>query len=135
MDLNLLADLFQERDPYWKESSSVLEAILSSQVEGLVPSHGITTLYYSIRKVVNRNTAEEAVDWMLDRFGVLAADEETFRNARKLSMNDFEDAVVAVQAEKAGCDFIITRNVTDYRNAPVKAITPREFLDLLSTGM
>ena len=43
-------------------------------------------------------------------------------------MTDFEDAVVAAIAESAGCSVIITRNITDFSQSPVSAITPEEFI-------
>ena len=44
-------------------------------------------------------------------------------------MSDFEDAVQAFCAKNAGAKIIITRNIQDYRLSPVKAVTPKEFLD------
>ncbi len=44
-------------------------------------------------------------------------------------MTDFEDAVQAFCAKTAGAKIIITRNIQDYRLSPVKAVTPKEFLD------
>jgi hypothetical protein len=48
--------------------------------------------------------------------------------ARSLDFEDFEDAVVATSAEAAGCEVIITRNLTDFASSPVPALTPEEFL-------
>ena len=43
-------------------------------------------------------------------------------------MDDFEDAVVAASAKLSGCDYVITRNVQDFRLSPVSAVPPAEFL-------
>ena len=45
-------------------------------------------------------------------------------------LSDFEDAVVDTIAARTGASYILTRNVKDYSNSNVPAITPREFLDL-----
>lgn len=42
--------------------------------------------------------------------------------------NDFEDAVVAGLAEASQCDLIITRNVSDFANSPIAAMTLEEFV-------
>jgi predicted nucleic acid-binding protein len=135
LDLDVLLDIIMNRQPHYRDSARTISEAFSPNLEVLIPSHSATTLYYLVAKGASRRAADRAVDWLLTSFHVVPTDREVLLHARKLGMNDFEDAVVAVQAEKAGCDFIITRNVTDYRNAPVKAITPREFLDLLATGM
>lgn len=44
-------------------------------------------------------------------------------------MADFEDAVQAFCAKNAGAKIIITRNIQDYKLSPVKAVTPKDFLD------
>ena len=41
---------------------------------------------------------------------------------------DFEDAVVASMAEFARCEYIVTRNVSDFVGSPIPAVSPEEFL-------
>ena len=38
---------------------------------------------------------------------------------------------MASVAARAGCDFIVSRNVVDFSTLPVKAIAPADFLKLL----
>jgi PIN domain-containing protein len=57
-----------------------------------------------------------------------AATLSQFLRARTLDCSDFEDAVVASAAEASGCEIIITRNIGDFADAPIPAVTPEEFL-------
>ena len=43
-------------------------------------------------------------------------------------VKDFEDAVQAACAKRHFLNLIITRNVKDFVNSPVKAVSPEEFL-------
>ncbi len=45
------------------------------------------------------------------------------------NMTDFEDALVSAIAARCRMDYIITRNTRDFRESPVKALTPQEFLN------
>jgi hypothetical protein len=45
-----------------------------------------------------------------------------------LSVADFEDAVVCAVAEAYGCDGIVTRNLVDFGESPVRSMSPEEFL-------
>lgn len=45
---------------------------------------------------------------------------------------DFEDCLVARCAEKIKADYIITRNVKDFRDSAVEAITPEELFARLA---
>jgi predicted nucleic-acid-binding protein len=48
--------------------------------------------------------------------------------AAELNWKDFEDAVQSVTAERIHADYIITRNVRDFANSKVMALTPSELL-------
>ena len=45
-------------------------------------------------------------------------------------MNDYEDALIAYSANRANATFIVTNNKKDYKNSPVPALTPAEFIKL-----
>ncbi len=49
-------------------------------------------------------------------------------SALRLPMSDVEDAFQAASALSWKADFIITRNLPDYRKSPVPAISPVDFL-------
>jgi hypothetical protein len=43
------------------------------------------------------------------------------------------DVNVASLAETAQCDYIVTRNVADFKGSSIEAITPEEFLVMMET--
>ena len=49
-------------------------------------------------------------------------------NAASLDFSDYEDAVQASTAERIKAEYIVTRNLKDYKNSTVPPITPEEFL-------
>jgi hypothetical protein len=54
---------------------------------------------------------------------------------RALQREDFSDVEDCLQDECAhtcGGDYIVTRNTSDYEKSKVKAITPDEFLEIMS---
>lgn len=128
LDLNVLLDYLQKRIPHYHYSSLVVKEVLQARICGFVPAHGLTTVYYILAKQVERQKANEEMDWLLTRFEVAPADKNTFLQARKSGIDDFEDAVVASLAESSGCNYIITRNVSDFKNSPVQAMTPEDFV-------
>jgi predicted nucleic acid-binding protein len=132
LDLNVMLDIFQERHPYYKASSMVISKVLNFEALGLLPSHALTTIYYLTSKFSGKQKADELIDWMLTYFEIVAAYKESFIRARSLPINDFEDAVVISLAESANCNFIITRNISDFKESPIKALTPEEFLNIIS---
>ena len=127
-DINVLLDVFQKRQPHYAASAQVLSLVASGGIAGVFPAHGLTTLYYLVRKHDSRVGAEAAMDRVMRHFEIGNLNAEGWRDARQLAMDDFEDAVVATVARTSGSDFIVTRNVDDFANSPVPAITPADFL-------
>lgn len=128
MDINVLLDVFQKREPHYAASARVLAMIEEKKIQAIFPAHGITTLYYLARKHATRPDAEAAMDKVIDHFQIGNLDSDGWRRARSLPMTDFEDAVVATVAETNGSSLIITRNTNDFTRSPVPAISPVEFL-------
>jgi predicted nucleic acid-binding protein len=128
LDLNVLLDYFQKRQPYYHYSSIVLSEALKRHAEGIVPAHALTTIHYIVSKHNNRLLADEVTDWLLTHFEVAATDKAALVSARKMSIADFEDAVIASLAEASHCNFIVTRNLSDFENCPIPALSPEDFV-------
>lgn len=131
LDLNVVLDVIQHRQPHYPDSAEVLSRIRTGEIAAILPSHGVTTLWYILNKAVNPATANQTVDWLLNHFEIGAADKADFQAARRLPITDFEDAVVARLAQRANCDYIVTRNGPDFAGSPVPAATPADFLKRL----
>lgn len=61
---------------------------------------------------------------IFDTVDTLASD---CQRAYASKMEDYEDAVKAHAAERAGANIIVTRNKKDFAKSPVPALTPQEF--------
>jgi predicted nucleic acid-binding protein len=131
VDINVLLDVFQQRQPHVAASAAFLNLVIGGSHLGIVPAHGISTLYYLVRKYGTRQDAEAAVDQVLASLKVGNLEQQGWQRARQLAMPDFEDAVVAALAEECLADYIVTRNESDVRASPVRAISPASLLSLL----
>ena len=132
IDLNVVMDVVQRRQPHYAASARVLTEVRRGRVGAVLPGHALTTIFYLVERHVSREQAEAVVDWMLASFDVASASKRDFLQARTLSVADFEDAVVASLAAREGCDYIVTRNVQDFSGTSPPAITPADFLARLS---
>lgn len=128
LDLNVLLDVVQRREPFYMASATVLGRAVEEPGTSCLPGHALTTLHYIVNKHAGREQADTLVDWILAHLEIVAQDRAQFVRARSLQFDDFEDAALASAAEAAGCRLILTRNVTDFGASPVSAATPEEFL-------
>src|SRR5437867_11341231 len=105
------------------ELREVLRRARRGEYEAVISGHAVTTLFYVIAKFAGVSTANQTVDNLLSDFSIIGPDKAIFLRARSLAMSDFEDAVVASVAEAARCDYVVTRNMTDFARSPVPATT------------
>ena len=128
LDLNVLLDVLQKREPHYRVSAAIIERVVTGTEQGALSAHAVTTVYYLVNRYADRTAADGALSWLLQHLYVCPVGREELERARSLGWADFEDAVVAAAAERAGCTSIVTRNVKDFRGSPVPAMTPQEYL-------
>ena len=131
LDLNVVLDVLQHREPFYSASARILSRIVKGKASGCLPAHAVTTIHYIARRHAGLAAADDAIDWLLTNLRVEPQGRGTFVRARSLSFTDFEDAALASAAEAAGCSQIVTRNVADFADSPVPALTPEELLATL----
>jgi len=61
-------------------------------------------------------------------FEVIDVTKSDCEKALGLPMDDYEDALLATCAKRRRIELIITRNLKDFAESPVKAISPDDFL-------
>ncbi len=132
IDLNVVLDVIQKRLPHYYASSTVLTKVRTKELTGYLPGHCLTTIYFIISKYTDKAQASETINWMITNFEIAVENKDIFIRALSFQIKDFEDAVVASLAENLKCNYIITRNVPDFKGTPVPAFTPEEFLDVIA---
>lgn len=128
IDANIVLDVLQKREPYWKDSSVIWKLCETEQAEGYVSTLTFANLMYVMRRELDPAQIRDVLDKLrlIFRFAdFTAADME---KAAEMGWDDFEDAIQAATAERIMADSIITRNVRDFRNSKVIAFTPSEFI-------
>ena len=133
VDLNVIIDVMQNRQPFYEDSAGVVDAVVKRDVLGWIAAHSIATMFYVISRIRNRETAVQAVTSLLESFTVAKVDDKVIREALSLSWKDFEDAVQMASAGAEGVDYLITRNIKDFQSGPVPVIQPAAFLALLDS--
>lgn len=124
LDLNVILDVILDRRPGVHAAAALWTAIEGGQGRGMIPAHGITTIFYLIEKARGGTFARKGVERLISVFGVAPVNEDVLRRALMLAWPDFEDAVCAAAAEASGCEAIVTRDPTGYPDAPLPVVDP-----------
>lgn len=124
LDLNVFLDVVLDRPPDADVAAALWAALERGQARGMIPAHGVTTIFYLLEKARGAAFARDGVERLVHVFNVAPVDEDVVRRALALAWPDFEDAVCAAAAEASGCDALVTRDPSGYPNAPLPVIDP-----------
>lgn len=128
IDLNIIIDVFLERKGY-EASSDVIQLGESESYNLYISAHIVSTLAYLLENAkVSRQKILDHISWILQTFTVVPIDSLLLSEALKSNISDFEDAIIDQAACASASNFIITRNLKDFRVSIVKAINPEQFL-------
>lgn len=131
LDLNVMLDFLQRREPFFDDAASLMDAVLYGKVDGVLPAHGITTIHYFVTRGAERQRSGEVMRWLLDTFEVATCNKDLLREALTFPMLDYEDAVTALAAQRTGCSYVVTRNIRHFVASPLPTMLPADFLRLL----
>lgn len=128
IDANILLDVLQEREPHYHDSALIWKLCETEQVKGYVSTLTFANMVYVMRKELIPERIEEtlrALNLIFEFTDLTTAD---IVRAAEMKWDDFEDAIQSAMAERIHTDYIITRNIRDFRKSKVMALTPREFI-------
>jgi predicted nucleic acid-binding protein len=131
IDLNVILDVLQKRDPFYETSAALLAAAETGQIQGFIAAHGVTTLFYLIQKGRSSSEARATITNLLQFLKIGPVDQTTIEQALNLDYRDFEDAVQMMSAVQCKADCLITRNIKDYQPVLLPVIQPVDFLGTL----
>ena len=130
IDLNVVLDVLQKRDPYYETSAALLAAAETGHIQGFIAAHSVTTLFYLIQKGKSSSEARATITNLLQFLRIGPVDQTTIEQALNLDYRDFEDAVQMMSAVQCKAEYLITRNTKDYQPALLTVVQP---VDLLGT--
>ena len=129
IDANVLLDVLQDRKDFVQASSLVWKLCETRQAKGYVSALTFANMVYAMRKELDPEKIEEVLRMLSLIFEFTELAPTDLMRAGELKWSDFEDALQSVTAERLHADYIITRNVRDFRNSKVPAFTPAELLN------
>ena len=128
IDANIILDVLQKREPHCQNSTLIWKLCETEQDIGFVSTLAFADLIYIMRKELNAEQITKVLEGLKMIFQFEDFTASDMEKAAGLQWTDYEDAVQAVTAERVRADYIITRNVKDFANSKIPAITPSEYL-------
>jgi len=135
LDTNVILDYLFKREPFYADADNVIRNTVDYEGNPAVSASSVTDMFYLINRQLHSYRESRA---LLDKALFLIRVVDTLADdvycALGSDMEDYEDAVVAQVALSKRFDYIVTRDVRDFKYGPVPAITPKELLKKLGAS-
>ncbi len=128
IDLNIILDVLQKREPFYESAASLLAAAETGKIDGYVAAHRITTLFYLFEKDKGRAEAKAAITNLLQIPKIAPIDQDTIEQALNLDLADFENAVQMMAAVQCKLDCLISRNTKGFQPGLLPVLQPVDYL-------
>lgn len=132
IDTNVIIDALTSRKPWSESAEQIFIMSANHMMDMYITASSATDIYYLVRKYLHStDQAKQVMEKLYSFIGILTVSGAECIDALASAVSDYEDAVVERVSVKADMDFIITRNVKDYQQGMVKAISPDDFIVLM----
>lgn len=133
IDTNIMIDAITNRNPDSRHSTEVINLCSSGMLTGCVAPHSFSNMYYILRKDYSDEERRIIIRKYCAILKVVDINDSVMTHALDNNdITDFEDAIQYACADSVHADYIVTRNVKDYGNSVIKAVTPEDLLELLN---
>ena len=130
VDTDIILDLLAGREPYYQYAAKLFSLADSGKIEICVSSLTFSNLNYILSKQFSVAQARKKLLTFKTLVTVLSVNEKVVDLALNSDFKDFEDALQYYSAVENQCEYIVTRNIDDYKNSKIKVVLPEEFIRL-----
>lgn len=129
IDTNVILDVLCNRSEFVEDSLKVFKYCEVNQITGCISALSIPNIVYIMRKELDGEKIKDILTTLTSLFTVVDLREADLIKAADLDFADYEDALQSVCATRANVNYIVTRNIKDFKNSTVAAIKPSELIE------
>jgi predicted nucleic acid-binding protein len=129
VDSDIILDLLAQREPYYQHAAKLFTLIDPQKVKGFTSPLVFANLHYLLRIKNSNNAALKSLRKLKIMLNIIPIDEKVIEQSLNSEFTDFEDAIQYFTALNFGIDYIITRNLTDYKKSAIPVSTAEAFIN------
>ena len=131
VDTNVLLDYLLTREPFYGDAEKIIHGCVDGKAKGCIAAHSISNMFFILRKDYNAGERREALLNLCRIFDIEGIDKaKLLSGLQNGDFSDFEDCLQMECAKAYGAEYIVTRNIDDYKTSEIKAILPKDYLEL-----
>ena len=131
IDTNIILDWLMLRSPFYENAERIMKECFFGETKGYITSHTLTDLFYILRKDFSIEKRKQLLLLLCRHFQVIYEDKTIIVSVlMDDKVKDFEDGLQMMCASIQSLDYIVTRNISDFKASIIPAISPEKFLEM-----
>jgi predicted nucleic acid-binding protein len=132
VDTDIIIDLLSDRKDFSLYAARIFSLGLKKEVKVYTSSNSIATTYYILSQRMKIVQADKLIFNFLKYIEIIPVDKPILERAFSSRFGDIEDAIQYFSALSiVGIQYIVTRNITDYKLSSIPVYSSNEILQLL----
>lgn len=129
---DVLLDVLANQKSFVQYSSLILELGLKKKLDLYTSAICFANIYYVLVKQLGKTSAKQKMAKLKTFISISPTTDQAITQALASSFPDLEDGIQHYTAADNNLDFIITRNIKDFKSAIIPVFTPEEYLASLN---
>lgn len=128
LDTNVVLDLLGKREPFYEDTKLFLSLHSNGLARLQLAESSLGNLYHLVFNVYKLTYSEFTLSEFIKVCDILSTGKEVIYKSLISNFKDKEDALQYFTALENKCDFLITRDKKDFKNAEeIPVLSPKEF--------
>ncbi len=134
LDTNVVIDFLINRQPFALHAAKLFNYALLKKVRIYISAVSYNNIHYILRKSLSNKEAIKSLNELSEMAEIADVTKIVIKKSLQSDFKDFEDAIqyyCALSLNKI--DFIVTRDINDFKKSAISIITPEEAINLLES--
>ena len=132
VDTNVLLDYLLCREPFEQDARRIIFACKQKKVIACIAAHSISNMFFILRKEFSVEERRGILTSLCQLFEIEGIDKNKILEAlANENFSDFEDCLQMECALAFKVDYIVTRNVNDFKGSKIPCLELGEFCKLI----
>ncbi|MDE6730888.1 MAG: PIN domain-containing protein [Oscillospiraceae bacterium] len=132
IDTNILLDFLTKREPYYTDAEKIMSLCSHHTISGCIAAHSIMNSFYILRTAYTLEQRRQMLLRLCHIVEIIEIDrEKIIRSLQNADFTDVEDCLQSECAIRCHADYIVTRNIKDFKKSLIPAILPKDLIKLV----
>lgn len=132
IDTGVLIDFIGKKPPFYENAEKVFASGFFGDAELWIPASSFKDAHCVLSKHISSKDILSAFVSLTEVACIVGLSPEDPIRAALPNWDSYEDCLTSIAAQKAKADYIITRKVRSFERSLVPALTPEDYLQLMS---